>query len=1035
VLHCSVGSWVTRLTLSATLLLCTTFSIFTVRADDAAAINVAASKAASQETEAPKPEKKSAEVPFSVMKSDASAESKKASQDNPLTRVLGANDLFALTNESEITQQLAIFAVTKSERDARQYRYLMLNNKLRVLLISDPHAEKAAAALDVHVGHNQNPSARPGLAHFLEHMLFLGTEKYPQAGEYQAFISQHGGRYNAYTAPEHTNYFFDIDSDQLAPALDRFAQFFIAPLFDPDYIERERNAVHSEYRARIKDDTRRTLDVYRELMNPAHPLSGFSVGNLETLANTEDLSLRDELLAFYQTYYSADLMALVVLGREPLDELQRMVLPRFGLIAQRETSLPISYPALFSEEFLPANVVIQPEKELRQLSFLFPIPNSDEHYRKKPFHYIAHLLGHEGEGSLLAFLKQLGWAESLSAGIGLQSRHDGLFYVTINLTEKGLRATDQIPVVLSHVIKQLELRGLKDWRYHELQQMAEIDFRFQEKSPPMDSVRALAQAMHTYAPEDVLQANYLYTEYDEKLIRTSLSYLRDDNLLMALIAPDAKTTNNSAYYQTPYAVAPLVPMDDAEVKVSVRKRLFFPEANIFIPSRLAVKSQPLLPGSREAGQRGVRESPQRVMQQERVTAWFQQDQVFDVPKSHIHLRLKLPLVARDAAGAAQAHLFAALVQDQLNEFAYPARLAGLQYSLNANARGLDIEIAGYSSRQGLLLNNLADAIRKSRFTEERFTLLKAELIRGWRNQNKNSPYQVLLPQIPALQFEPYWSEQTLGAALEEKTYTEFQRFSARLLHDAQLDALFYGNLFRQEAIKLTALAEHQLLGTRTTPTPVPARVFQLQGGDKPWLYQHPLDHTDNIVLLYVQGLADTPQDAAHMQLVRQILQPLFFDRLRTERQLGYVVSVFPLALRTLEGSVFVVQSPTTNEQQLMQEIDQFLVLQQDVLADKLAENQRALVHRLQEPPRSLAEQADRLWESVLVDDVQFSRRQELAAAVAAVTPESLLAYYRQSMLDRGRRLWLSSTRTALEDYRLVEDIPAYQRQLKSFVYP
>ena len=97
--------------------------------------------------------------------------------------------------------------IIKSDNDKRNYRYLKLDNQLQVLLISDPSTAKSAAAMDVNVGANQNPADRAGLAHFLEHMLFLGTEKYPQAGEYQEFISQHGGSFNAYTAAENTNYF------------------------------------------------------------------------------------------------------------------------------------------------------------------------------------------------------------------------------------------------------------------------------------------------------------------------------------------------------------------------------------------------------------------------------------------------------------------------------------------------------------------------------------------------------------------------------------------------------------------------------------------------------------------------------------------------------------------------------------------------------------------------------------------------------------------------------------------------------------
>ena len=77
-------------------------------------------------------------------------------------------------------------------------------------------------------GSGDDPKDRAGLAHFLEHMLFLGTERYPAADEYQRFISENGGGHNAYTALEH-NQFLDIDADKLDEALDRFSQFFTAP--------------------------------------------------------------------------------------------------------------------------------------------------------------------------------------------------------------------------------------------------------------------------------------------------------------------------------------------------------------------------------------------------------------------------------------------------------------------------------------------------------------------------------------------------------------------------------------------------------------------------------------------------------------------------------------------------------------------------------------------------------------------------------------------------------------------------------------
>ncbi len=119
----------------------------------------------------------------------------------------------------------------KSPNDLKKYQSLTLNNGLRVLLIHNEDTDKSAAALAVNVGHFNDPSEREGLAHFLEHMLFLGTTKYPDGSEYQKFINQHGGSNNAWTATEHTCFYFDIHYLHFKEALDRFSQFFYFPRY------------------------------------------------------------------------------------------------------------------------------------------------------------------------------------------------------------------------------------------------------------------------------------------------------------------------------------------------------------------------------------------------------------------------------------------------------------------------------------------------------------------------------------------------------------------------------------------------------------------------------------------------------------------------------------------------------------------------------------------------------------------------------------------------------------------------------------
>ena len=163
----------------------------------------------------------------------------------------------------------------QSPNDSKQYQAITLNNGLRVLLIHNDETTKSAAALAVNVGHFNDPKDRQGLAHFLEHMLFLGTKSFPDGSEYQKFISQHGGNHNAWTGTEHTCFFFDIIATHFSSALERFSEFFIAPLLADDFVVKERENIDAEFTLKLKDDIRRLYDVHKETVNPKHPF--FSV--------------------------------------------------------------------------------------------------------------------------------------------------------------------------------------------------------------------------------------------------------------------------------------------------------------------------------------------------------------------------------------------------------------------------------------------------------------------------------------------------------------------------------------------------------------------------------------------------------------------------------------------------------------------------------------------------------------------------------------------------------------------------------------
>ena len=327
----------------------------------------------------------------------------------------------------------------KSANDSREYRHITLANKMQILLVSDPETDKAAAAMDVAVGHFSDPEELPGLAHFCEHMLFLGTEKYPDENSYSAFLNDHGGMSNAYTDMENTNYYFDVGHEHLEEALDRFSQFFSAPLFTASATDRELEAVDSENSKNLLNDSWRMFQLTKSTSSSDHPYHKFGSGNKATLKDRpaeKGIDTRENLLSFHKEYYSANNMRLAVVGKEPLDTLQAWVTQRFEGVRNTERPVPSFEGMPLRKEDMAKSFLVQPVKELRTIELSFQTPSLRSQYRAKPSQYLSHLVGHEGPGSILSLLKARAWKWS---HCGTVQEHIRLWYFQREYRRHGRR--------------------------------------------------------------------------------------------------------------------------------------------------------------------------------------------------------------------------------------------------------------------------------------------------------------------------------------------------------------------------------------------------------------------------------------------------------------------------------------------------------------------------------------------------------------------------------------------------------------------
>jgi secreted Zn-dependent insulinase-like peptidase len=906
---------------------------------------------------------------------------------------------FGSANENEI--------VIKSPIDQKQYRYLELENRLKVLLVSDSEADKSAASLDVFIGSGSDPEEWEGLAHFLEHMLFLGTEQYPTAGEYQEFIKNNGGSNNAYTSNEHTNYYFSISPEYLEPALDRFSRFFIDPTFDELYVDRERSVVHSEYQARKKDENRRLWDAQKKWLNSVHPSSGFSVGSLETLRDRKEYSARDKLIEFYEQNYSANIMALTVIGKESLDQLEKLVTERFSGIPDRNAK-PLQFTGEYIDSnLIPARLNSVPEKEHNSLRFVFPIPSTLTEYLSKPLNYISNLLGHEGDGSLYSMLKSNGWAQGLSAGAGFMDNFHGEFSVRVQLTDEGLNHIEDIGELLFQTIALIKQTGIEKWRFEEQRKLSEIAFRFAQETDPGRLAQSLSSRLHRYPAHDVLRGPYVMEQFEPDRILEILELLHPDNVNIHVTSQLFETDKITKYYDVGYSLLPI----DSETlnrwkKARVSEDLMLPANNPFIPERLELLEFDLGP-----------EIPRRVPTGSKVSLWYQPDNEFETPRANFYINIMSTRANASPENLVLTELYVRMVNSELTRTIYPAYLADLNYRLYRHARGISIRVSGFEDKQSELLKIIIDALENPEPDIDRFNVVKEGLMRELVNVSKDPPSSQVVHEMYRLLMRPYWTEQERMDVLKTVTVDDVIEYVPAFYKQVNVNVLSHGDVSIEKSISRSAVLETLLANSEFVEQVDNVQIVDLDR-QKKYLRSMSIMHTDSALAVYFQGNDNSRNERARVSLLKHLLESPFYNQLRTVNRVGYIVNAGTISIDEKPGLLFSVQSPSHSPFQINQLYDEFIsgfsAALHEMEEQKFNQIKAGLSAKILRKDKNLADRTGRYWREIDLNELQFNTRELFAEAVDALTLQDMQDYFDRNVLIRGAELLVQTSGTRIE---------------------
>lgn len=376
----------------------------------------------------------------------------------------------------------------------------------------------------------------------------MGSQKYPKENEFDQFIKNRSGFDNAMTEVEHTIFYIKIGDDHLAGALDRFAQLFIAPLMLPECMEREMEAVESEFQNDVDEDVFRISQIYASMVYNGHPAANFTWGNLKTLKHgISSEKLHEVVHEFRRKVYKSNRMTLCIQSELSLEKQQELVVSNFNEIQPEYRTIlkQISYDPfvdVFKPDFHKKMFYVKSTTKKRKLFMTFLLPSIEKIYKDKSIEYLAYLFNYEGRDSLNSFLKKTSLAHQIVAKIGARSFEGNsmftFFTIEVNLTSEGLDETNRVLDAIFSYIFMIKMTTLEEHKeiFDEFREIKETLFKYRAESSAVDNVLEIAVNMRTMAAEDVVIGREVCPEFDAQMMQKMIDKINDSRFNLLILS-------------------------------------------------------------------------------------------------------------------------------------------------------------------------------------------------------------------------------------------------------------------------------------------------------------------------------------------------------------------------------------------------------------------------------------------------------------------------------------------------------------------
>jgi len=791
---------------------------------------------------------------------------------------------------------------------------IRLSNGLEAFLISDPEVKQSGASLVVKTGSWQDPAEFPGMAHFLEHLLFMGTKAYPNENDYQEYILDNGGTFNAMTFHDRTVFAFSVPPFGFEGALDRFSHFFIDPLLRPSCIEREINAIEHEFGDSIEEDFLRMWRVFKETGNSKHPNAVFSIGNKESLAQVTEKDMRK----WFERHYVPQNMKLLVISPLSLEKLQEAVISRFSAIQARPFTPSVFPFGIFSEKQRGHVIHLSSTVQNRVLLVSWELPlEVAQHPEKKAAKLAMLALDHSGDNSLKKLLKKQKLADDVFFDIISLDHNHQLFIIGADLTSKGLQEVDSVIDCFFQSLAFLKEQDIPRSLFEQYQKYQQQKLYYHT---PHDVFSFLIRRGVDLADEEIATfplKKFQVDDFDSRSFKECIHHFTPESAIYCLITDlqEAHVVPNSIekWMKTDYLIRPF-PKEKLK-----RWSELTPHPEIGFSNACSGLFESLLEDQDEEEENEEDDTELITLQEDSFAhIEFAKSQESKESEMGFFFSYQTPLFDEALKNQILASLYIQILNNQLDILNFQSCFDYFFFFEGSELNGM---IEGKGKDFFIQATFIFQQLKKLICSKEDFEFEKEQLTKMYLKST--SPLSFALNTLDSI-LENVQADQDRKKILETISYEDFLLFSNSLFNVGFLEGVLAGNCTQDEAMSFWSSCQETLTFSSYAHQEQlpPVFTFPLSPGPLMVVEHFPYRGSAALLLLEIDVLNDV-SFAAH-QIILTVLKSAFFDELRTKQQVAYSSYVDAMQHDDRLFQIFGVQSSTHHPEDILERFEAFL---------------------------------------------------------------------------------------------------------------